>query len=443
MTSDLIGKLLGIHSLKVIDWNSVRSFYDTKKDIKNFGRELGVESIITGNIQREGSNIKVNVFMTNVNDGSIIWTDTYNKEFKGILDLQDEISQTIADALEVKFVPQDIDRKKPNSIEAYEYYKLGEHFHKKFLEIENNNDFNTAEKRYKTAINIDTSYAIAYAGLADLYNTFYNGNKSKMTDIEKTKNMNLQEKYIKKAFNLNKKIGRVYTVNGYFLQAKGKLNEAYQNYKKGVKIDPGSAETNVGLANFLLDIGLNHLALKYYNKILELNPLDNVSLWVRHACLSIFNEKSKALQDLERILDLQPDYTLAIISKAQIFIEMKNIEKLENIIQNNPDHNEKNYIQSWIYAFKGQKEKAIELMDSFRFNSYRKPEIYSLLGMQEEAIKILTDKYEKRSESRSVYFQLKNNSFYSNIQDDPRFKELLANEKKKYDALLKKYGKDL
>jgi len=414
---------------------------------------LNVANVLIGNVQKEGNTIRVNASISRTKDRTQIWSDSYDEKYSNTLDLQDDISQAIAEALEVEFSEENLENIKannPKSVEAYEYFKLGEQYHSKYSGSMNEDDSNMAERMYKEAIEADSNYAIAYAGLADFYNSYYNTHLPEMSEEEKTNYMNLQEKYIEKALDINPNLGEAYTAYAYILIAKGMFNEVFNNFKKAHKIDPGSAKTNRGLAIFLRNNGLVYSALKYDNRSVELNPLDIQSLWNRAESYRYLNELNEALLDIEKILVLEPNHKKALDEKIFILVRMKKVDELEKIIQENPDHRYYNYFdhryynynKAMIYALKGQKEEAIS--NSVEFPLDDKAQIYSILGMKEEAINVLIDINDNNDEYYTGgYIGLKNNPNFDNIRDDPRFKTILAKEKTKYDALLKEYGEEL
>jgi adenylate cyclase len=235
-------------------------FKNTAKDIKDIGKELGVVNVLTGNLHREGDNLRVNVFLTKTKDRSQFWSQSYDEKYINTLDLQDNVSQAIAKALKLKFTKQNFENFKannPKSVEAYEYYKLGEQYHFKYIGSRNEDDRKRAERMYKAAIKIDSSYALAYAGLADFYHTYH---QALRTEEERTHYLSLSEKNIKRALSLNPNLGRAYTVFGYLQNSKADLDKAFYDFFKGVEYNPGSAYTNNGLAYFFLGRGLSHLA---------------------------------------------------------------------------------------------------------------------------------------------------------------------------------------
>ena len=169
MTEDIITKLSRAGELKVISRTSVMRFKKTEKDIKEIGRELTVATILEGSIRKEKDNIRVTAQLINVEDGFHLWADTYDRRLESVFEVQDEVSKSIAEALEIKLSPKDLKAFKsgrPRNIEAYEYLLKGMHLiNSKYVISQRDEDFKAAMKMFRKAIEIDQNYAMAYTGL--------------------------------------------------------------------------------------------------------------------------------------------------------------------------------------------------------------------------------------------------------------------------------------
>ncbi len=165
----IISKLARIQELKVISLTSVIHYKETDKNIEEMGKELGVETILTGSIQKENNDIRVIVHLINTKDASQIWSKTYDKELKGIFIIQDEIAQEIARELNIELKKEQRDllvNNCPRNTEAYNLYLKGRYFWNKRTEAGINNSI----EYYKKALEKEKKFALAYVGIADSYN---------------------------------------------------------------------------------------------------------------------------------------------------------------------------------------------------------------------------------------------------------------------------------
>ena len=120
---------------------------------------------------------------------------------------------------------------------------------------------------FEEAIALDANYALAYAGLADLYNSYTNLIK------DDKKYVDLQQNYIDKAFGLDPNSARVNRVKSWVHQQKGELDKAYESRKRALEIDPNESENLQAMGSFLASHGLHHQAIVFYRKAINLDPV--------------------------------------------------------------------------------------------------------------------------------------------------------------------------
>src|SRR5262249_14419728 len=107
MADTLIARLSGIRDLVVRPMSSVRKYAHSKLDVLAAGRELGVESVLEGSLQRQARRVRVTVRLLNVSNGTSLWAGTFDGELTDIFALQDAISEQVAQALSVELSKED------------------------------------------------------------------------------------------------------------------------------------------------------------------------------------------------------------------------------------------------------------------------------------------------------------------------------------------------
>jgi len=444
MTEQIITNLSKINRLKVIGRTSVMKFKNTEKTLPEIGKELNVSHILEGSIRKYGNSIRVTAQLINTVDGSNLWVEDYDRELENIFKIQDDISEKISSELFQKLSKEDIEvvkSSKPKNIETWEYYLKGKYFHlNKFLDATRSmDDFKTSEQMLKKAIELDPNYAPSYAELADLYNSYYN--IMAQNEDEKNKYLDLQEKYIEIAFNLDPNSADVNLIIGYVQQAKGEPEKAYESYKIAILIQPNSWGAHYSFADFYNTRGLYHLAIKYRTKTIELNPLYPSSYVRRSIYFSYIGELEKAEIDLQKALEINPDHRSALYRHGLLLIIFKKYNEADKIIsrleQIYPESNDNQALRSFLLAALGEKEKALEIdlnpSDKFNLNLF--------LKMKEEIILYLNEDYERIKQSQnSWYLRFINHPLYEILHSDPRFQEILTKHKEIYEENLEKYG---
>jgi serine/threonine-protein kinase len=170
LTEEIINTLSRVEKLRVVSRTSSFQFKGKETDIRNIGEKLGVQHILEGSIRRSADKVRISVQLTSVRDGFLIWSEQYEKEKSDLFSLQDEISRDIVKTLKIKLTGAEesqVFRHYTDSLDAYSAYLKGRYSWniRTRTEIKRSVDF------YKQAIERDSRYAPAYAGLADTYIT--------------------------------------------------------------------------------------------------------------------------------------------------------------------------------------------------------------------------------------------------------------------------------
>jgi len=447
MHDDIITKLrILIPDLKVMSKLAVIWYTNKDKSSIDIGKELNVATILESSLREEGENIHMNVRLINVEDGSVLWSDTYREKFEGLFKIQDEILQAIAVELKVHLQEGQIPVMKtrdPINIKAREYYVWGNHFEEKYLDSLQEKDFEEGVKNYTEALNIDPDYALAYWGLGDIYQYHF-----VFSSQDNWKDFNLMNKNYELAYQKNPNLAEANLGLGWAYFFKEDLDKSFVYFKKAFVLDPNNPIVNYDLGSFLRSIGLYSQAIKYYSRSIELDPLDILSYEMIADCYILLGEFDEVVDCVSKALDIEEDNYIFHIVHAEALIMMKKYddagEKIAQAEKLNPESSDIRYYRAWVAAAKGEKEKALTLIEGKKKYRSHVTSIYSLLGMKDEAIeniKIGIDTgFRESQEYLYTYLFLKNNPSYKSLEDDPRFKEILGREKKIYEERLKKYG---
>src|SRR5581483_1614211 len=164
----LITKLSNIREIAVRPTDTVLKYNGQNVDPSRTGHELGVDTVLEGNLQHSGDRIRVTVQLISVNDGVPLWADKYDEKFTNIFDVQDTISERVAGKLALKLSAQEqqlLTKRFTESPEAYQAYLKGRYYWNKRTSAA----LEEGLRYFQQAKDIDPSYALAYAGIADTY----------------------------------------------------------------------------------------------------------------------------------------------------------------------------------------------------------------------------------------------------------------------------------
>jgi serine/threonine-protein kinase len=443
MAEAIVARLSQTKELKVVHSPEMVSSKDLMNDPKKIGRDLKVKNILEGRILKEENKIRVSVELRDVETNEILLEKAYNQ---AIFEIQDEISLDIAKKLNVELLPVNLNIMKagePKNIEAYDYYEWGRyHIEKKYFYSKNQEDFNTGLKMYEKALKLEPNYALAYWGLGNAYESRYNVEK----DI---KDLDEMLKNYKKAYEINPNLAEANLGLGWYYFYMSDNDRAFQFFKKAFELDPNNPSINHDIGSFFRSIGLYSHATKFYFSAIMFEPLNIAAHRLLAICYMYSGEFEKADIYFKRALDIFPDDVLILTRYANLLIFIKNYEEADKILikaeQMEPDNQGIKLCRALLFAARGKKEKALQLSGGEKSYHPLMTSIYSLLAMKDEAIdninKGIEEGFANVREYLYAYPFLKSNPCYDNLRDEPRFKEIVKRENKRYIENLKKYGR--
>ena len=434
LTDDIITKLSNIRELKVINRTSVLRYRNTTKDIKQIGAELGVATVLQGSIRREGKRVRINAQLVNIDDGFNLWAKSYDFQMQDLFAVQEEVSQAIARALQVKFSPQTLARfeaQRPADLEFYEYQLKTSYFVNRFLLFHQEQDFQKALEMSSKMLAIDSTDARPYLWLAWSYQNHYeiSGNPE---DHERVL------EFCQKAYQLNPNLAETIVAMGWVYYSRKDYEKAFQFYSQALQRNPNESAIHHVIGIFYTLLGLWEQARLFFRQAFELDPFYLYSVLLLADSYLNVGQFAEAMIYYKKALELAPNNADVNCRYADLLIRTKRYREAEEAIRKaeeyQPGFSRLPYYKALLFAAKGRKEEALAQMEA------PPAEVYALLGMNGEAIESIARHHEQ---PRYQYLQLRNNPYFVPLQRDPRFKRVIARQKKVYEERVSRYGKML
>jgi len=265
-TLELITTLTKINNLSVISWTSVRGYKDSTKTLPEIARELNTDAVIDGSVERSGNRVKITIQLIQGSSDHTLWAQSYNRELRDILSLQEEVAGTIAKEVRVALTPQDrvrLSGARPVDPEAYLLYMRG----RSNLQRWTKDTWRMARQSFHQAIEKDPSYAHAYAGLAETYIT---GD----TSLDPKISVPLARAAAAKALALDDTVGDAHVASAQVkYQEDWDWNEAEKEFKRAIELNPGDTLAHHLYSHLLLAMGRNQESLKESELYVRLDPV--------------------------------------------------------------------------------------------------------------------------------------------------------------------------
>ena len=165
LAEEIINALTQVPELKVIARTSAFAFKGKNEDIRKIAETLGVSSVLEGSVRRAGPRLRVTAQLIRAEDGTHLWSQRYESEMTDVFAIQDEISAAIVKQLRLNLTGQSLVKRAVTNVAAYEATLEGRHHISKFTPDANDR----ARQCFERAIEVDSGYAPAYAGIAEYH----------------------------------------------------------------------------------------------------------------------------------------------------------------------------------------------------------------------------------------------------------------------------------
>jgi len=428
MTDALITRLSNLHKIIVRPVGAVRK-YATADDPIVAGRQLAVQSVLEGSIQRSGDRTRVTVRLLRVADGELLWGGEFDERFTDMFTVEDSISEKVANALTVNLSGDEqkqLLRPFTGNSEAYQLYMKGRFFwNKRTVDgVKKSIDY------FQRAIQADPNYAVAHAGLADSYTLAGSYGYSILPPKEA---MPKAEAAAAKALAIDDRLAEAHASLGYIkLIYDWDWTGAEQEFKRAIALNPLYDTAHHWYSHELVALGRADEAMVEARRALQISPSDTVMNEHMGWTYLMARDYDHAIQGARKALEMDPDFLLAhrVLGLAYQYKgqqEEGRAEFARGVEISHGDPVAKAYLARF-YAAAGQKDEATQLLNELLHLSgkqYVPPlEIaltYIALDRKNEAFDWLHKACDERA-SGLVY--LKVNQAFDPVRSDPRFQDL-------------------
>ncbi len=272
LSDDLINALSQFAGLKVISRNSAFQFRGSKDSSAKIGQLLGVAHLLEGSVQRAGDTVRITATLVNAGDGSIVWSQRYDKPYKDLFALQDAITTAVAGALKARLLTApgavlQSDRPPGGNLEAYTAYQHGIAYYALGTEASQHQ----AIDAFNEAIRLDPRYAAAYAWLSDTWMGLANQFLTDPARIAQARAAARQASAT--ALRLDPDSALAHEARAYLLLTLDMdWTGAEAEFRRALQLAPGDATAQFGLGEILATLGRNARAVALTRQALAGDP---------------------------------------------------------------------------------------------------------------------------------------------------------------------------
>jgi adenylate cyclase len=400
ITEDIITDLSKVSGLFVIGRNTSFTYKGKSVQLQEVAAQLGVKFILEGSVRKAGQRVRVTGQLIDGSTGGHLWADRFDRDLTDIFAIQDEITQTIVDALKIKLLPKEkkaIAQAPTANVEAYTYYLKGRQFFYNSTRVL----LRLARQMFAKAVEIDPLYARAYAGMAICDARLENWYRDIIDPASILAAAN-------KAITLDPDLSEAHVARGVALSNRGDVDEATASFERALIADPNGFDAHLAFARFHVTQGNLEQSVPLFERAIELNPDDWQSPMLVDSVLMALKRPKEA----ERY--------------ARI-----GIKRAEEALRLHPENSRPAQLGAPTLARMGERERAMDWLERAMFIdpedaivSYNAACTYTQLGESDKAFAAL-DKWATNSGSEMELW-IENDSDFDPIRDDPRFDAFMA-----------------
>lgn len=367
IAEDILNDLAHLGDMRVVARTSSFAFKDKDQDIREIGIKLGVQTILEGSVRKAGDKVRITAQLVNVHDGFSIWSEHYDRDLTDVFAIQNEIARSIVQSLEVKLLAReerDLEKVKTQNVLAYDYFiKARDYYHQSHRRSTAH-----AIELYSKAIQIDTSYTLAYCGLANSYSQYYIYYDRSRVNLDQALAVS------QKALDLDPELAEAHSSRGLALVQLKDYQAAEEQFEIAIQLDPQLFVAYYEYARACRMQGKPEKALELFKKATEVRPEDfEAALFLSTAYddLHMEDERKKAninaLKVTREHLELNPDDPRALYLGAGNLIQTGELEEallwVEKAVSIDPNETAVLYNATCIYSMLGMEDKALDYFE--------------------------------------------------------------------------------
>src|SRR5262249_22871356 len=334
---EVLTRLAKIADLKVISRTSTQGYQSQPGNLAEIAKQLGVANILEGSVQRNADQVRVNVHLVNVQTGSQLWAETYDRKLSDIFSVESEIAKGIAESLQAKLTgreEQALAVKPTNNPEAYDAYLRGLVF-----EARSNYSSDALFKAidfYDLAVRLDPNFALAWGRLSFAHALVYS-NRRDTTAARR----DAAKGALENARKLQPNTPETLLFTGYYQYwVLHDYGLAKATFGRVSKMLPGNSEVLYALAAIARREGHWDESVAYWERGLALNPRNTALLTEVAFTYAALRQFPKAEKLYDRALDILPNEFYLVASKASIYQAEGNLqEAAKSLVQVNAQTN--------------------------------------------------------------------------------------------------------
>jgi TolB-like protein len=362
ITEDIITDLSKISGLFVIARNSTFTYKGKPVKVDKVGQDLGVRYVLEGSVRKAGDRVRITAQLIDANTDGHLWAERYDRDLNDIFALQDEVTQKIVTALELKLTEDEHERlvhKETDNLEAYDFVLRGAEYLIPTTEESNAK----AQRMFEKAIEIDPGYALAYSCLGrSIWIGWTLGWNQDPALLDRSGEL------AKKAIALDESHPFGHSLLGDVYLWKKQHERAIAELEQAITLNPNDADGLSTLGGVLSWAGRERETIALVEKAMRLNPVYPVwYVWNLGHAFFMMGQYEEAIMQLKRALIRTPNYPPAHAYLTLSYIELGREEEARAEAKAFKRLSPETPLEAWRHRLPYKDEKILErALEGFR-----------------------------------------------------------------------------
>ncbi len=421
LSEELIAALAQISGLKVIGRSSSFRFKDRTEEPKTIGEKLGVSTLLEGTVRKQGDRVRIVAELNNAADGIEVWNRTFDHELKDIFAVQQEIAKAVAESLRVTLLGSEEKSAQmaTNSVEAHNAYLQG-HF---YSVRRNAEDYRKAIDYFDQAIQLDPTYALAYAERSEVWTVMGDLTGQRSTAFSKARSD------AEKAVAIAPSLAEAHAALGWVRAfTEWKFAEGLSELQRAKELSPANPTANDLLARVIVYTGRMEEAERQARQAVELDPLSAATQFTLGRVLFYAGKLDEAYAAGRKMAELYPSASSSHRWQVLVAVQRGDGETALREAQLEPDDSIRPFQLALAQYVRGDRKAADAALADLIANSrdglaYQVSQVYAVRGEVDKAfewLQIAFDNHDGGMPSLLV------DPLLRGLRDDPRYKNLVA-----------------
>ena len=426
LTEEILTGLSAVPELRVISRTSAMHYKGTDKSLRQIAQELNVGHILEGSVRRNGGRVRISAQLIDARTDEHLWAQNYDSDLPDMLRVQEQIAREVVRALEVELGQRGntaLVRRGTSDSEAYEHYRRGRYL----WNTRTKEGHERAIDYYRRAIERDSSYADAYAGMADTYLTAHHLNLSSLSEADLYSRATWAAE---RALALDDRSADAHTSFAASLQWQKNWPGAEREFRRAIQLNPSHAGARTWYSLLLAGFGERTLrqALDESRRAYELDPFAVVNSGNYGWQCYLARDYDCAIQQHRRTLEIAPNYARGLnrlgLTYAQKGMLTEAVSALKKAAELGPERPDFLADLAYVQALQGETAAALATLKRAKeqpFEAFNIGRAYVALQEPDSAFAWL-----ERSNWQWPHRAVRSDPGLDPLRGDPRFARLTA-----------------